>query len=200
MNSILPCTCNPWLLPPGRAAWTLPAQPRLTAAPADVFEAGTTDWTPPTRATMLAAAAPSQDQSSALGLKALRFAGTRPNGWGGMCLSWVRNAVEWAAGKGDHQISLLNAGSAEEARQKAAAAGILRKGNPPPGAIIYFKPGTYGMDARYGHIAVANPDGKTFRGSSSALGGQEVGDLKYPRGARENVYWTMPEWLLKASR
>lgn len=137
---------------------------------------------------------------SDLGLKARQFSGSRQGGWGGWCLSWVRNAVEWASGKGERGIPLLNAGSAEEARQKAARAGILRQGNPPPGAVIFFKPGTHGMNSRYGHIAIANADGESFRGSSSSLGGNEVGDLRYPRGAKDDVYWTMPEWLVNPAK
>ncbi len=139
-------------------------------------------------------------RSSDLGLKATGYNASKAGGWGGWCLSYVRNAVEWAAGKKDHGIPLLNAGSAEEARQKAERAGLLRQGNPPPGAIIFFKPGTYGMNSQYGHIAIANPDGESFHGSSSSLRGNEVGSMRYPRGAKANVYWTMPEWLIKGGK
>jgi len=114
--------------------------------------------------------------------------------WGGYCLGWVRRAVEHSAGR---DIPSLQATSARQAYAGLRKKGKVHYGNPPAGAIVFWDATNSKLGAKYGHVAIVNPNGKGYRGTSSQDFAEthHVGDRRFSARERRHIGWVMPEDL-----
>ncbi|MBS2040705.1 CHAP domain-containing protein [bacterium] len=114
--------------------------------------------------------------------------------WGGYCLGWVRRAVEHAAGR---SIPWLHAEGANDAYARLRKQGKMHYGNPPAGAIVFWDQTNSKLGAKYGHVAIVNPGGRGYRGTSSDdfADHHHIGDRKFSARERKHIGWVLPEDL-----